>query len=108
MSRFIIIITIFLYGCVGGLKPSILTMPPSYLSSFPLNTITEEEMMFKSGPPDKNIKIGDKKAMVYQMGEHLGKRTYTYILDNDLIIDVLYNDDGPYNGSTARKIQGSH
>jgi len=107
MSRLLVIVTLILSGCAGagGLKPSIATSPPGYLESFPLGSVTETEMISKSGPPDRTIDIGGKKAFVYQMGEGLGVRTYTYIFERDVIADVLYNDNGPYNGSTAKKAQ---
>lgn len=108
MSRFTVIVAlIILSACAGagGLKPSIATSPPGYLQSFPLGSVTETEMISKSGPPDRTIDFGGKKAFVYQLGEGLGVRTFTYIFEHGVIADVLYNDNGPYNGSTAKKAQ---
>ena len=107
MSRLFVIVALILSACAGagGLKPSIATSPPGYLESFPLGSMTETEMISKSGPPDRTIDIGGKKAFVYQLGEGLGVRTYTYIFEDGVIVDVLYNDNGPYNGSTAKKAQ---
>jgi hypothetical protein len=89
----------------GGLKPSVVTVPTGYLENFPLGLVTENEMISESGPPDRTADIGGKKAYVYELGEGYGKRTYTYIVDNGVIADVLYNDQGPYNGITARSRQ---
>jgi hypothetical protein len=93
-------------AAAGGLKPTIFTAPPSYLDSFPLGTVNESEMISKVGPPDKTIEIGGKKAFVYQLGEGYGVRTFTYTFDGGVVVDVLYNDSGPYNGITAKSRQG--
>lgn len=93
-------------AAAGGLKPTIFTAPPSYLASFPLGTVTEAEMIAKIGPPDKTIEVAGKKAFVYQLGKGYGIRTFTYTFDGGVVVDVLYNDSGPYNGSTAKAAQG--
>jgi hypothetical protein len=93
-------------AAAGGLKPTIYTAPPSYLDTFPLGTVSETEMVSKVGPPDRTTEIGGKKAFVYELGEGYGKRTFTYTFDRNVVIDVLYNDSGPYNGITAKSRQG--
>lgn len=100
-------LALLLTACAGagGLKPSIFSTPPSYLSSFPLNTVTESEMILKAGPPSRTTEINGNKALVYQMGEGFGERTWTYIIENGVIIDVVYNDHGSANGSTATQYQ---
>ncbi|HUK57467.1 MAG TPA: hypothetical protein VLY20_12510 [Nitrospiria bacterium] len=107
MRNLAVLVALFLVSCAGagGLKPSIYTAPPSYLESFPLGSVTETEMTLKSGPPDKIIEIEGKRAVVYQLGEGHGLRTFTYIIEGGVITDVLYNDNGPYNGSTAKQMQ---
>ena len=106
MRRLVIAATLLFSACAaGGLKPSIMTSPPGYLQSFPLGSVTETEMISKAGPPDRTIDIDGKKAFVYQFGELLGVRTFTYMFERGVIADVLYNDNGPYNGSTAKKAQ---
>ena len=108
MRAVILVLVAALSACAaaGGLKPTILTAPPSYLDSFPLGTVSESEMISKVGPPDKIMEIGGKKAFVYQLGEGYGIRTFTYTFDRGVVIDVLYNDSGPYNGITAKGRQG--
>ncbi len=91
----------------GGIRPTMFSMPPTYLSSFPLNQLTETEMMVKAGPPDDVITYGGKRALVYRFGEMAGKRSFTFLLDEDLIVDVVYNDNGPYNGTTAQQYQST-
>lgn len=103
---FLLIATLFGCAAAGGLKPTIFTAPPSYLDTFPLGTVSETELISKVGPPDKTIEIGGRRALAYQLGEGYGIRTYTYIFEGDVVVDVLYNDSGPYNGITAKGRQG--
>ena len=107
MRNVVIICALLLSACAaaGGLKPTIFTAPHGYLASFPLGTVTETEMIAKVGPPDKTIEVAGKKAFVYQLGEGYGIRTFTYTFDGGVVVDVLYNDSGPYNGSTAKAAQ---
>lgn len=93
------------YAWADDLKVSIWTMPPDYLKAFPLDTISETEMISKAGPPTSIITIGGKQVFVYKVGQNFGERTFTYFFENGVITDVLYNDNGPYNGMTARKLQ---
>ncbi len=76
------ILLIFLFSCTpaGGLKPSIYTNPISYLENFPLNKVTESEMIKKSGPPNRTAELDGKKMLVYELGEGYGERTFSYIL----------------------------
>ena len=107
-----VIATILLSGCAsvgpnGGGKPTIMTNPPSYLQSFPLNSMTQDQLIQDLGVPDKSIEIGDQLYLSYELGEGWGEREYIYVLEDDVVIDVRYNDQGPYNGSSARKIQNA-
>lgn len=91
----------------GGLKASIFTIPPTYLMEFPLDSITEAQLLEQVGPPDRTVEAAGKRLMVHQMGQGFGVRTYSYQITNGIVTDVIYNDQGPYNGSTARGIQSS-
>ncbi|MFH1984159.1 MAG: hypothetical protein ABIL58_20150 [Pseudomonadota bacterium] len=107
--RFLMIVcVIFFVSCTaaGGIKPTVYTAPPSYLKTFPLGQITEKEMIMKAGPPNRTIEIDGKKAFVYDLGEVMGARSFTYIFENGVVDDVLYNDMGQYNGITAKQYQG--
>ncbi|WP_155903242.1 hypothetical protein [Marinobacter gelidimuriae] len=113
-NRFLglIIVVIILSGCAsvgpnGSGKPTIMTNPPSYLQSFPLNSITQDQLIQDLGVPDKSIEIGDQLYLSYQLGEGWGEREYIYALEDNLVTDVRYNDQGPYNGSSARQIQNA-
>jgi hypothetical protein len=100
-----IMVLISVNAIAAGLKPSVMTMPPKYLSSFPLGTLSESDMLSKVGPPDRTLEIDGKKVFVYQLGQGYGLRTFTYTFDGGVVVDVLYNDSGPYNGMTAKQKQ---
>jgi hypothetical protein len=63
-------------------------------------------MLTKVGPPTDTLEIDGNKALVYHLGKGYGRRSYTYIMENGFVSDVIYNDNGPYNGITARSEQG--
>jgi hypothetical protein len=107
-----VLVATLLSGCAsvgpnGSGKPTIMTNPPSYLQSFPLNSVTQDQLIQDLGVPDKSIKIGDQLYLSYELGEGWGEREYIYVLEDNVVIDVRYNDQGPYNGSSARKIQSA-
>ena len=101
--RYLVLISFFLLtACAaGGLRPSIMTSPTGYLQHFPVGQVTEAQMIQKAGPPTRYAEIQGHRAMVYEVGRGYGLRTFTYILDDGKVADVLYNDNGPYNGLTA-------
>jgi len=107
MQRWFISCAFLLSSCLaaGGLKPTLGTSPPSYLESFPLGTVTETEMISVAGPPDWTYTVSGKHAFVYQLGDRDGIRTFTYLFDHGVVVDVLYNHSGPHDGSTARSQQ---
>ena len=105
-----LILALLLTACAapaGGLKATIFTSPPTYLKEFPLDTISEADMLARVGPPDKVVDAAGKKRLVYQMGNHYGQRTFSYELTGGMVTDVIYNDNGPYNGLSARNLQGN-
>ena len=105
--RYLIATALWLTACAaGGLKPTLTTSPPSYLRSFPLASLTEFDLVAQAGPPNSTLEIAGKKAFVYRLGEDFGARTFTYTFDNGVVTDVIYNDNGPYNGSRASGMQG--
>ena len=110
MKAIVFVLIFFLMGCAsqsqGGLgKPSIFSSPVSYMETIGLGVYTREDVMRVLGNPHNVTDMGDKEYWGYFMGQDYGERTYTYIFQGDLLVNVRYNDNGPYNGLTARKSQ---
>jgi len=106
-----IAMSLFLLGCGtpirGGFsKPTIFTIPPSYLDSFPLSQVTEESLINNLGLPDKTSNFKGKTYYSYELGRGQGKRQYVYEITDGIVTDVRYHDQGPYNGSSAKQRQG--
>lgn len=101
----LVLMMLALAGCTpaGGIRPSAYTYPTGYLQTFPLGAVTAEEMLQKVGPPDNTVEIAGRKAFVYQIGS--GRRTYTYVFDGGTVSDVIYNENGILNGTTAKAEQ---
>lgn len=102
--------SIILTGCAsvgphGSDKPTIMTNPPSYLESFPLNSVTQGQLVQDLGVPDKSINVGNQTLLSYEVGEGWGEREYIYVIEDDVVTDVRYNAQGPYNGSSASEMQ---
>ena len=105
----IFVLVIVTIGCaVLKHKPSLFTYPPNYLRTFPLDQFSETDLLIKIGPPLRNIEIGGGRAFVYKIAKSVTQveRTFTYIFKDGFVHDIIYNDDGPYNGMSARKLQG--
>lgn len=105
-----LLLTLLVYGCgtpmVSGFsKPTIFTIPPSYLDSFPLGSVTKDELISNLGVPDKSSELDGKTYLAYELGEGYGKRQYVFEISNGIVTDVRYHDQGPYNGSSAKKRQ---
>src|SRR5215475_9450057 len=86
-------------------KPTLFTSPPSYLKSFPLNSVHTADLIGALGVPDKTATLGQTTYASYVLGEGYGKREFVFIITNDVVVDVQYNSQGPYNGDTAKKEQ---
>jgi len=107
-SRLILTALLLLSACTaGGLRPTLFTIPPSYLKSFPLGSITEDDLLVRIGPPENRI-TGPRglTSIVYSVGSEYGRKTFTYVMKDGFVADVIYNDNGPYNGTRASKTQG--
>jgi hypothetical protein len=86
-------------------KPTISTKPPSYLGNFPLNSVSKDQLIGNFGEPDKTVAMGDTIYLAYELGEGGEKRQYVYEISDGIVTDVKYHDQGPLNGSSARKMQ---
>ena len=103
-----LVICSLLVGCATSQfisKPTIFTNPLSYLNKVPLNTTTKDELINELGIPDKTTESGGKTYLAYELGKDFGKREFVYIISNDIVIDVTYHDQGPFNGASAKKRQ---
>ena len=100
------VLALSLAACVaGGLKPSVWTYPPGYLEGFPLDSVTEAQLFRDVGPPDQEITMTGMRGYVYRLGQHTQARSYTYLMRDGVVYDVVYHENGPYNGRTAREAQ---
>ena len=107
---FAITLYFFVSGCGtpvkdGYYKPTIFSNPLSLLDSFPLGKVTKENLINNLGVPDKTSVLEGKTYYSYGFGEGGGKRQYVYELTDDIVTDVRYHDQGPYNGSSAKQRQ---
>lgn len=87
----------------GVTKPTIFTAPPRYLDSFPLGTVTEEDLINNLGIPGDSYKLNGKTYLSYEIAK--SGRKFVYVLSNGVVTDVVYHDQGPYNGASAKKRQ---
>jgi len=87
----------------GLTKPTIFTIPPRYLDSFPLGTITEENLIDNLGIPSDSYKLNEKTYLSYEIAK--SGRKFVYVLFDGVVTDVVYHDQGPYNGASAKERQ---
>ena len=113
MKKVAILFAITLYFLVSGCgtpvkdgysKPTLWTIPTSYLDSFPLGKVTKENLINNLGVPDKTSVLEGKTYYSYELGGQ-GKKEYVYELTDGVVTDVRYHDQGPYNGSSAKQRQ---
>lgn len=101
----IVILAVAIIACTAapGSRPNRYNYPPSYLQTFPLN-ISEAEVIAKLGPPDQTIDSSGKKMLVYRPNLK-ASMSYSVIIENGTVVDVIYNESGSLNGITAREEQ---
>ncbi|RJQ20033.1 MAG: hypothetical protein C4560_05535 [Nitrospiraceae bacterium] len=84
-------------------RPTLFTIPTNYIYNFPLEkTITKQELIDLMGVPDKSLDMDGMTYLTYEMGEGHGARQWIYIIKDNIIWDVRYHDQGPFNGISAR------
>lgn len=107
-TSIIVAIALLLTACtsVPGARPTSYNYPPSYLESYPLNKYTEEEAITKLGPPDQVVEVAGKRRLVYLLRKG-ATLTYSYIIENGIVTDVIYNESGSLNGQTAKELQAA-
>ena len=87
-------------------KPSAFTNPVKYLTSVPLGQLSMDEALGVLGAPDKQMEVGGKTYLTFEVGEGLGKRQFVYEFSDGKLTDVRFHQSGPYNGSKASELQG--
>jgi hypothetical protein len=89
-------------------KPTIFSIPTSYLARFPLGVVTKDKLIDSLGIPDKTTQFEGKTYLAYEVGNKnsWGAREFVYVLADNIVIDVRYNDQGAYNGLSAKETQG--
>lgn len=91
-------------------------MPPDFsiktdtkeaLLKYPLGVITQVAAFSHHGQATRKVTLPNgNEGWVYQVGEGYGLRTYTLEFnDKQVVIDVLYNENGRHNGLTALQLQ---
>jgi hypothetical protein len=101
----ILLVALPLLAQAADLKPGVMTNPLDYAAAFPLDKLTEIDMLEQVGPPDRVVELGGKKVLVYQFGQGFGLRTWSYIVEGGKVVEVSYSDKGSYDGTSARKAQ---
>lgn len=84
----------------GFSKPTLWQSPKTYLSSVPLG-ISRNEVVSQMGAPDRTAEVNGQSHWTYRLGSADSVRAYTYVFDGETLVDVVYNDPGPYNGARA-------
>lgn len=95
----------------GVSRPSISTNPRSYLRSFPLGKISEDEIMNYVGAPTRTAESGGKRYLTYDVAtsHNSGVLEYTYVVQGGVVQDVTYTNAGNFFGAiqkeSARSLQ---
>jgi len=89
----------------GVSRPSISTNPRSYLRSFPLSKISEDEIIQYVGAPTRTLEAGGKRYLTYDVAtsHNPGVLEYTYIVQNGLVQDVTYTNAGNFFGAIQKE-----
>lgn len=86
-----------------GARPNKFNYPITYLENYKLGQ-TEDEAVATLGSPDNSIEVAGKRRLVYYPWNHT-KISYSYVVENGIIVDVIYNESGSLNGQSAKKLQ---
>ena len=85
----------------GISAPTVMTIPTVYLRTIELNKTSIVEVVDKLGNPTNETETDGLLYLSYYLGKGYGERQYIYIFRNDLLVDVVYKDQGPYSGIKA-------
>jgi hypothetical protein len=104
MNKYIVIaLTFILAGCVttmsvhGVYRPQFTTDRSLYVRDFPVNKATKQEVIDFVGAPDKTYKDGDLEYLTYSVVPQgvitRSKFEYTYVIRNNIVVDVIFIND---------------
>ncbi len=88
----------------GVFRPTLSTLPKSYLKKFPLNKITADEVIQYVGTPDKTFaRDGVEYLTVNISPKSDGVIEYTFQIKDGVVINVTYLNSGNFFGVTQRE-----
>ncbi len=96
-------------GPSGVFRPTLSTIPKSYVSSFPVNRATEQEVIQYVGNPDKMTESNGTKYATINIAPagSNGVIEYTYEIKKGIVTKVTYLNSGNFFGVTQRETSGS-
>lgn len=96
-------------GPSGVYRPTLSTIPKSYVSSFPVNRATEQEVIQYVGNPDKMTESNGTKYATINIAPagSNGVIEYTYEIQKGVVTKVTYLNSGNFFGVTQREASGS-
>lgn len=115
LSLILFAICSILPGCVnpsspsGVYRPTLSTIPKSYVATFPVNRATEQEVIQYVGNPDKTTESNGTKYATINIAPagSNGVIEYTYEIQRGIVTKVTYLNSGNFFGVTQRETSGS-
>ena len=88
----------------GVYRPTLSTMPKSYLKKFRLDVATMDEVVQYVGVPDKTMRLGGSEFLTYNIGPNKGGVIeYTFEVKDGVVVNVTYLNSGNFFGVTQRE-----
>jgi hypothetical protein len=110
----VIPISLFVSACApqspnGVSRPSISSNPRTYLRSFPLGKISEDELLQYVGAPTRSHESGSKRFLTYDVAtkHNPGVLEYTYVVQGGVVQDVTYTNAGNFFGAVQKESASS-
>jgi hypothetical protein len=88
-------------------KISLFTSPPNFLREFPIGEATQADVLASLGVPDESADLSGQTMWSYEYGTGYGRRKFTFVIVDEVVVDVVYNDQGRYNGMSAKQAQAA-
>ena len=89
----------------GVYRPTMATLPKSYLKKFPLNKATTDEIIQFVGTPDKTFSLGGSDFMTINIAAKTGNGIieYTFEIKDGVVVNVTYLNSGNFFSVTQRE-----